>query len=74
MASSSLTLWFCLGAGFSPGFSLCGFVMLPQFAKTIALDLYNFPASVSAVDIASAIFQLVDLLRSKLMRFSSSGN
>ena len=30
--------------------------MLPQFAKTIALDLYNFPASVSAVDIASAIF------------------
>ena len=29
--------------------------MPPQFAKTIALDLSNFPASVSAVDIASAI-------------------
>ena len=29
--------------------------MPPQFAKTIALDLSNFPASVSAADIASAI-------------------
>ena len=29
--------------------------MRPQFAKTIALDLSNFPASVSAADIASAI-------------------
>ena len=29
--------------------------MPPQFAKTIALDLSNFPSSVSAADIASAI-------------------